>query len=169
MGLNKHFLPEVEMHELGHINTLSSHNSQRNLPIRIGKNTHQGDGEQRRKQPPSVLTTSPVHDRIHGLLNVLNLALHRILVFIIGFGLPVINLIQSHNVFGPSMHLRFGLITHQSNGRSCLANRIFNGLWDLLLTGHGVTRHQTGSQSQEQLQHGCSTMPRDPIISSRSV
>ena len=88
---NWDFLPEVKMHKLGHIQSLSHLRNKRDLPFQIGKMMEKHKGEDGTKWPCTCWTPNTIHCVVNGSLDILNLGFGLVLVLAVRLAMSLIN------------------------------------------------------------------------------
>ncbi len=124
----EYFLPEVEGQEGRNIGDFSHHNSVGNSTFGIDKNIQQTDDEQHAKQPEFGRAANMIHGAGGEVLDILDVALNRVLVLIMRFRLGILDEVKAVNVLHGKAGFRLGIVTHQSLWSTMVVDEILKSV-----------------------------------------
>ena len=127
------------------------------------------DNIEETQQPKGWGTSNSVHDAMHHLLQVLNVALDGVLVLIMRLGLFVLNDVHTEQVFHLEGSLRFRVVGLKTLHSPIITDEFFQGCGQFGLRGHGVTGKKLRVKTTVDLNESASAMPRNPVVMSRNV
>jgi len=134
----EHLLPEVKGQVGGHVSDLPGDNGLRDNTIDIDKAIAEPDDKQHGEKPKFGRYGHAIHDGIGNAFDILNHALNRVLMLIIGLRLLIFDTVQPVEIKDFAINLSLGIVTFETKQRTNIAKEILIDNRDIRLRAKGI-------------------------------
>jgi len=149
----EHLLPEVKEQVGGNVSDLLGDNRLRDNTIDIDKAIAEGDDKQHCEEPKLGRHHHAIHDGIGNTFDILNHALNRVLMLIIGLRLLIFDTIKPDEIKDFSINLSLGIVTFETKWLTNIPKEILIDNRYIRLRAKRVASKKLGIDATKKLKH----------------